>query len=719
MTPQLFGIDGKLIRLSNRIGKGGEGEVYALEGSNNVALKYYTVHDAHTREEKVRCMIAEQLASKSPLIAFPISIVFDKARKFAGFTMPRISGHQPLHELYSPAARKANFPQANFRFLVLTAANIARAIGMTHSNRCVVGDINHSGILISPKATVVLIDADSFQVSDGSKTYVCKVGVPEYTPPELQQRALGEIVRTPDHDAFGLAVVIFQLLFMGRHPFSGRYTGVGEMPLEKAIGENRFSYSLKRKVGMELPPGVPTLRDFPLAIAAAFESAFGPDERGNRPTAKHWMGILDELKDELKVCTVTSLHQYPASAPDCPWCRMEKRFAVPLFVPVLPTFDPTAAFPQMLGDVLTIWRAIEAVRPPVDKPYPEFAGPTPSPSAKAAQSGNVKTVKKVVGWGAIVGAALLLFTQTANFFVAAMIAGAGYFVLKRKIDGDEEAIQYFKGTQTRLYQSQAEWAQKNSGVEFQELKQSLKAKKAAYEGLQQEQTRKLEDYQKNRRAVQLKLYLDGILIRSFKIPKIGPGRQAVLMSYGIETAGDVTDAAVMRVPGFGPKTAQPLLNWRRHMEGRFVYSTAPSPADQAATNAIKAEIARKAAELKTELSKGPAQLQQLSAAITARQSASLPFAQTILAQHAQAVADMRELGLKFPDVPKPALRPAPSGTSMPSSATTTSATPAASVRCPKCGGNMVIRLAMRGRHRGNKFYGCVRYPACNGTRSFP
>jgi DNA-binding helix-hairpin-helix protein with protein kinase domain len=78
-----------------------------------------------------------------------------------------------------------------------------------------VGDINHSGFLISPEAKVKLIDADSFQVSDGAKHYFCKVGVPEYTPPELQNQPLGGVLRTSNHDAFGLAVVIFQLLFMG------------------------------------------------------------------------------------------------------------------------------------------------------------------------------------------------------------------------------------------------------------------------------------------------------------------------------------------------------------------------------------------------------------------------------------------------------------------------------------------------------------------------
>ena len=36
--------------------------------------------------------------------------------------------------------------------------------------------------------------------------------------------------------------------------------------------------------------------------------------------------------------------------------------------------------------------------------------------------------------------------------------------------------------------------------------------------------------------------------------------------------------------------------------------------------------------------------------------------------------------------------------------------------CPKCGSPMVIRVAKRGAHKGESFYGCKRYPMCRGIR---
>jgi uncharacterized protein DUF2726/topoisomerase-like DNA binding C4 zinc finger protein len=36
-------------------------------------------------------------------------------------------------------------------------------------------------------------------------------------------------------------------------------------------------------------------------------------------------------------------------------------------------------------------------------------------------------------------------------------------------------------------------------------------------------------------------------------------------------------------------------------------------------------------------------------------------------------------------------------------------------RCPKCGSEMVLRTAKRGDNQGGKFWGCSRYPECDGT----
>ncbi len=137
-------------------------------------------------------------------------------------------------------------------------------------------------MLVSEGATVALIDADSFQFTINGRAYPCVVGVPDFTPPELQGRDLKTVTRTKDQDHFGLAVAIFQLLAMGKHPYAGRFAGP-DLTMGKSIAQNRFAFSIVRQAQTRTtpPPGSITLKDFPVPIAQAFEAAFGLE-----PTAR-------------------------------------------------------------------------------------------------------------------------------------------------------------------------------------------------------------------------------------------------------------------------------------------------------------------------------------------------------------------------------------------------------------------------------------------------
>jgi DNA-binding helix-hairpin-helix protein with protein kinase domain len=91
----------------------------------------------------------------------------------------------------------------------------------------------------------------------------CKVGVPEFTPPELQGKNLSMNFRTFNHDYFGLAVLIFYTLMMGRHPFVGCYLGPGDMPpIDRLIADYRFAYSGRHSSTLMDPP--PTCQRLPI-----------------------------------------------------------------------------------------------------------------------------------------------------------------------------------------------------------------------------------------------------------------------------------------------------------------------------------------------------------------------------------------------------------------------------------------------------------------------
>ncbi|HZS04935.1 MAG TPA: hypothetical protein VFD58_08885 [Blastocatellia bacterium] len=297
------------ICLGRRIGGGGEGKVYEIHGSDDLVAKIY--HEPPPVEKAEKLVALARLGTERlfRLSAWPVDVLRDKpGGQVTGFVMKKIGGAEEVHTLHSPRSRLQKFPEASWAFLIYVAANIARAVSVIHEYGFVIGDINPKNILVTRKATVCLLDCDSFQVSVGGRKFRCEGGFPEYTPPELQGLAFREVDRTQAHDCFGLAVVVFQLLFMGRHPFSGRYCGAGEMPLERAISESRFAWGADAASRqMQPPPGALALDAVPDSISGLFRRAFLSTDR---PEPRAWIEPLEVLAKALKKCDLHSGHHY-------------------------------------------------------------------------------------------------------------------------------------------------------------------------------------------------------------------------------------------------------------------------------------------------------------------------------------------------------------------------------------------------------------------------
>ena len=163
--------------------------------------------------------------------------------------MPRIADFLEIHHLYSVAQRKKDFPEADWGFLLHTARNCAIAFEAVHQHGHVVGDVNQKNVMVSKKGIVAFVDCDSFQVAEGTRIFRCGVGVPEYTPPELHGKNFASLDRAANHDLFGLAVLVFHLLMMGRHPFSGVPLVNADIPIEKAIQEGLLRLHAQHGLG--------------------------------------------------------------------------------------------------------------------------------------------------------------------------------------------------------------------------------------------------------------------------------------------------------------------------------------------------------------------------------------------------------------------------------------------------------------------------------------
>jgi DNA-binding helix-hairpin-helix protein with protein kinase domain len=651
MTPPSLIVDGVNVQLGKRIGRGGEGEVFALENDLDRALKVYTATDNHQQEAKIASIVNRKIAQQSNLVAFPLAIARHSDGRFAGFVMKRVNGHKPLFELYSPGARKKHFPRADFRFLVRTAANVCRAVASVHKTGCVIGDINHSGILISDEAKVALIDADSFQFIDGVNKFLCRVGVPEYTPPELQGKKLSGVIRTANHDAFGLAVVIFQLLFMGRHPFVGAFAK-GDMPMERAIFENRFVYSLKRDVGMTRPPGAASLADFPRDIAEAFEQAFSPNAE-RRPNAEVWINILVKLESSVVQCSSDGLHYYPQEAAECPWCRMENKLGMLLFLPTFSNravsdYDPGASSFKLA----VAWAAIEQVVLPDPKQLqpavPSFEY-TPSELAKRAKHKVLKS--KAIGIAVLVLAAVLCICRPGFWFVWAALACFGFYkfaISFLKIESEKLLVDKYFRSKEQLEEAIEVWRTRCGITQAMALKASLNEARVQFINLEREKQLRMSLYGPTREASQLVKYLEGHEIRKAKIRNIGLARQTALASYGIETALDITEAKVLEVAGFGLNNMIPLIEWRKSLEKAFVYDPKTNDMDIQELQKVTFEVDQKGSHLRKALASGATDLAHAVHAIDIREKKEDPIIARAYFEFKRDREDLKYLKIRIP-----------------------------------------------------------------------
>jgi DNA-binding helix-hairpin-helix protein with protein kinase domain len=714
---QLY-IDGNPLSIGSLLGKGGEGEVYLLNDGTSRALKVYTRADGQTREQKILAMIKMDLAQQSPLVSFPLAVARKNDGTFAGFVMKLVKNHHPLFELYSPGARKHNFPRADYRFLVRAATNIARAVASVHEGNCVIGDINHSSILVSDTATAALIDADSFQIIDGASRYLSRVGVPEYTPPELHGQNLGTVVRTPNHDAFGLAIVIFQLLFMGRHPFVGTVRKGEIPPIAQAIRDYRFVYDENRDVGMDQPPGTAALSDFPETIAKYFEAAFGRETANHRPTAKQWVAALMDLEKDIVRCKDIELHYFPVTASECPWCFMDRALGMALFVPYIPAtettihpFDPGAAG----FNLIAIWQRIQAVPAPTTQQLtPKLITGRVQPSDEAKNVKKQRIGYRAWGWLVLFGAIGILATAPALWLVWLPLGWWGLTQAFGAPNTDGPFKNKFIDIETKWQEALDDWQRKCGVQELENLQKTLQEAKSSYDGLVTEEKALIAEYKSDRRNRHLHAFLDNYEIRRAKIKGIGPAKEAALASYGIETAADIVKTKVLQVPGFGPSNSKNLLEWRKKLEARFTYDTNPNEVDRLELNAIRTKIEQKASQLRRILLAGPQNLSNVANKIRSVSAAIDPVLNGLHAHHLQIEADLEYLGIPRPATPTRSTRSIPYSAS---GSQTASPNVSGSPSCPRCGSHMVRRMAHRGRWTGHQFWGCMRYPQCRGTRN--
>lgn len=574
-------LQGQETGLGRCLGQGGEGAVYSVPNWPSSVAKIYARRPDDHGARKLGAMVQlgnDELAAVS---AWPQNLLLDpRTGSVVGFLMPRVDAHAEIHKLYGPSDRKTAFPDATWAFLVRASRNLAAAFDAVHRNGHVIGDVNQGNVVVSRRATVRLIDCDSFQIAHLGRTYPCRVGVPLFTPPELQGRKLDDVVRSPHHDCFGLAVLIFQVLFMGRHPFAGRHPK-RPMSVEAALREGLFAFGRgAERLGIEPPPYSLWLEDVTPTVADLFERAFGRTAMagGPRPSASEWLNTLETLEARVVTCKDDPRHAHARADGCCPWCRIENDGG-PSFFFLTPgaapdAFDPAAS-----------WRSIEAVEPP------GMATP-PAPPSELPTSG-------------------IDHLTTAALRALRSLFGEIALKASPRLRGDlDRERQEIASCESNLRRIEAQWTQLGGEDAFRARRKQLDEAHASFAGLaalEESEWAELTDRYRDRK---LEPYLGSFALEFARLPGLGPADLGRLASRGVQTAGDITPEKLMAIRGIDLELVRALLLFKAMATRGFRFDSVTGIPGRE-RKALADKQARRRAELVKRLQSGALELSEL------------------------------------------------------------------------------------------------------------
>ena len=239
--PTYRGSDGQSYSLvGERFDGGGEGDVFEVTGRPEALAKIWYKPDPE-RAQKLYALMRHKPEVTPKFrqvlgLAWPYVALSNDEGVTVGFLMPKAppDRYRALYHYFVPAARKElekslGSPLSRNQLMKM-ARNVSLLFIHMHHHGFVIGDVNHNNVLAAADGRVFLIDIDSVQFADPAtgRIYRCSVHVPEFSPPRLLKGKHAGTERVVEDDLFGLAILVFQLVMGGLHPYDNiEKTAVG------------------------------------------------------------------------------------------------------------------------------------------------------------------------------------------------------------------------------------------------------------------------------------------------------------------------------------------------------------------------------------------------------------------------------------------------------------------------------------------------------------
>lgn len=221
---------------ADELASGGEGTVYRCPGHDGFVIKLYKRDIVDNPEKqnavvgRLRDMLVIEELRKDRDIAWPQMPVYDANKRVAGFVMRAVEGSS-FRSLQGAAQIQRLFPGWDRKDLALVARNFLDKMQLLANHGVLVNDFNPANFIVGKDHRVRLIDCDSFQIpsANGGSPHVTTTYFASHSAPELlHDPSLLKRPRGPEQARFGAAIIVFQLLMCGLHPYSHKNGGTPE-----------------------------------------------------------------------------------------------------------------------------------------------------------------------------------------------------------------------------------------------------------------------------------------------------------------------------------------------------------------------------------------------------------------------------------------------------------------------------------------------------------
>jgi DNA-binding helix-hairpin-helix protein with protein kinase domain len=307
---------GAVHSLWKKIGAGGQGEVWSVQGGRRIVK----LLNPRSDPEALRCQLAfvRRLDLGRLHVARPIAVLKPPHVGYVAEFLGDMVAIKALMQAPGSELLRWHIESGSLRRRLRLLAHAGEALLGLHARGVVYADVSHNNVFVSERAhanEAWLIDLDNLSyVSDPRRS----IYTPGYGAPEVVAGSAG---CTSLSDAWAFAVLVWHTLTL-THPLIGDLVNGGEPELEDDAFAGRLpwvghSTDDRNRCSSGLPADLVLAGKLTELARKTFEDGLTDPKR--RPGVGSWVEVLHEAADLTVRCPECE-GTYYLSAAQCPWC---------------------------------------------------------------------------------------------------------------------------------------------------------------------------------------------------------------------------------------------------------------------------------------------------------------------------------------------------------------------------------------------------------------